>query len=69
MEFCTADKVVQQFNKTGQLVLKGVSALSRGVLKEKETAILSIAISMFTSYVVMSREAERCLKETIQVQQ
>ena len=33
---CTADKIVQRFKETGHPVSKGVSALSRGVLKQKK---------------------------------
>ena len=33
---CTANKMVQQFKETGHLVFKGVSALRRGVLKQKK---------------------------------
>ena len=33
---CTADKMAQQCKETGPPVLKGVSALSRGVLKQKK---------------------------------
>ena len=33
---CTAEKMVQQFKETGHLVFKGISALSRGVLKQKK---------------------------------
>ena len=32
----TADNMVQQFKETGHLVFKGISGLSRGILKQKE---------------------------------
>ena len=33
---CTADKMVQRFKATGHLILKGISALSREILKQKK---------------------------------
>ena len=32
----TADNMVQQFKETGHLVFKGISALSRGILKQNK---------------------------------
>ena len=47
---CTADKMVQRFKETGHLVFKSISALSRGILKEKKgkTSIHSNGDSMNT---------------------
>ena len=33
---CAADKMVQRFRETGHLVFKSISALSRGILKQKK---------------------------------